>query len=231
MYFSTPLRKLCRAATVAVALSVWSSTAEADVKHGPRWRFPASHYTTEDRDRGTYSGSALPLQVIFRGGPDAPTASNVASLLESTWRGWLRPVNPICRSQRYAPFVGPAPERRVVWQRTVMFGTNNARCGAQTHARFFSDHAHSELYGHSTSGHFMPSNFHRELHWTHNSFEPLQMTRRRVLRIASRGWGAAYCVDFNYGNAERHDFRGRYAGHWFDKYMGRISSRRRVDGC
>lgn len=80
-----------------------------------------------------------------------------------------------------------------------------------------------EQFEPSDAGHFMVAHFHRE-GTNHNSFkEDFQQTRRRVLRIADRGYGAHYCVDFNYGM--HHMARRSYTGKPFDKVIGRVSFR------
>ncbi len=71
--------------------------------------------------------------------------------------------------------------------------------GRITHGRFFSDRRHSEQFGHFDAGHFMVANFHTDNSRHTDRTEDLQQTRRRVLRIAERGFGTHYCVDFNYG--------------------------------
>lgn len=69
----------------------------------------------------------------------------------------------------------------------------------------------------------MVANFHRE-GWDHSvSKEPFQQTRRHVFRVAERGYGQNYCVDFNYGM--HHFARLRYAKRKYDKYLGRVSFR------
>jgi len=92
------------------------------------------------------------------------------------------------------------------------------------HGRFFSDRKHSEQYGHSDAGHFMLANFHTDSFFHGSRTESLEQTRRRVLRIAERGWGTHYCSDFNYG-PEHHLALERYAGYDYDKVIGRISFR------
>lgn len=212
-------------ATVATVF-LTASPAGADIKHGGEWAFGASHYKDDVSTRENFNGKALPLQVVFRGGGDGNINSRtVNNLLDSAWPKWGRRSNPLCTGARYAPFPRRPPRRGEAWDKPAFFGSNNRACFSQTHGRFFSDRRHSEQFGHSDAGHFMVANFHREnVSPFHEINQPLHQTRRHVLRIAERGFGTHYCVDFNYGM--HHMARTRYARtKSYDKVLGRVSFR------
>ena len=231
------MNRMMLSTAVAVALAgLLAAGADAHLRDGSdrAWVFEPDAYQTRSQDR-QQRGASLPLQIVFRGGGVPVTVANVNTRLVNAWppvgarQGWERRSNPRCQARRYAGFIGPAPGRLLRWDPMIFTGSNDRRCRDQIHARFYSDRQHATLYSsnlsHPGRTDFMLANFHKE-RYPHkrrgnSPSEPLQQTRRRVLRRVSSGAGTDYCVDFHIGI---HPFaQPKYAKRDYDGIIGRIS--------
>lgn len=209
------------------------SVAGAGVKDSKgRFVFEGLHYEERNFDNGT-----LPINVIFRGGTQVVRPLTVAAHMEDSWPGWAVRDRDRCTVTRYLPYQNPS-RSRASFAAPAMYGSTNSTCGNQRHARFFDDTRHSQLFDHTTIGHFMPLQMHGEEYvyeWKcfgilprfcvrdgdHKIVEDYDTSRIATLRRMGRGAGAHHYVDFDW---QHHPTAyAMYGNRVHSRLIGRVS--------